>query len=282
MTPVQKRPEKWKTMEVGAIIISPTRELATQISEILEKFLERIPSLKQVLLVEGVTLKEDAENLKKGVNIIVATPGRLQDILSNYSSINLSLCIKSLEFLVLDEADRLLDLGFSATLDSILNYLPRLRRTGLFSATQTKELQQLIRAGLRNPALIVVKEKSNVSTPVNLNNSYTIVQPEHKLSVMIDFIRSIGFKTKYMIFLSTCVCVDYFSQVIQVLLPSINVLALHGKMKSKRYKVFDQFRHAENGILICTDVMARGIDISEINWVLQYDPPSIASSFVHR
>lgn len=127
-----------------------------------------------------------------------------------------------------------------------------------------------------------MKEKSNASTPVNLNNSYTIVQPEHKLSVMIDFIRSIGFKTKYMIFLSTCVCVDYFSQVIQVLLPSINVLALHGKMKSKRYKVFDQFRYAENGILICTDVMARGIDISEINWVLQYDPPSIASSFVHR
>ncbi|KAL6420126.1 hypothetical protein ACFW04_014080 [Cataglyphis niger] len=269
-------------MEIGAIIISPTRELATQISEILEKFLKNIPLLKQVLLVGGVTLKEDAENLKKGVNIIVATPGRLQDILSNYNSINLSLCIKSLEFLVLDEADRLLDLGFSATLDSILSYLPRLRRTGLFSATQTKELQQLIRAGLRNPALIVVKEKSNVSTPVNLNNSYTIVQPEYKLSVMIDFIRSIGFKTKYMIFLSTCACVDYFSRVIQALLPSINVLALHGKMKSKRYKVFDQFRHAENGILICTDVMARGIDISEINWVLQYDPPSTASSFVHR
>ncbi|CAL1685626.1 unnamed protein product [Lasius platythorax] len=279
---LQKRPEKWKTMEIGAIIISPTRELATQISEILGKFLEKIPSLKQVLLVGGVTLKEDAENLNRGVNIIVATPGRLEDILSNCNSINLSLCIKSLEFLVLDEADRLLDLGFSATLDSIFSYLPRLRRTGLFSATQTKELQQLIRAGLRNPAFIIVKEKSNVSTPVNLNNSYTIVQSEHKLSVMIDFIRSIGFKTKYMIFLSTCACVDYFSRVIQVLLPSINVLALHGKMKSKRYKVFDQFRHAENGILICTDVMARGIDISEINWVLQYDPPSTASSFVHR
>ncbi|XP_019882784.2 probable ATP-dependent RNA helicase DDX55 homolog [Camponotus floridanus] len=279
---LQKRPDKWKTIEVGAIIISPTRELATQISEILEKFLEKLPSLKQVLLVGGVTLKEDAENLKKGVNIIVATPGRLEDILSNCSSINLNLCIKSLEFLVLDEADRLLDLGFSATLDSILSYLPRLRRTGLFSATQTKELQQLIRAGLRNPALVVVKEKSNISTPVNLNNSYTIVQPEHKLSIMIDFIRSIGFKTKYMIFLSTCACVDYFSRVIQVLLPSINVLALHGKMKSKRYKIFDEFRQAENGILICTDVMARGIDISEINWVLQYDPPSTASSFVHR
>ncbi|XP_012061748.1 PREDICTED: probable ATP-dependent RNA helicase DDX55 homolog [Atta cephalotes] len=277
---LQKRNEKWKTMEVGAIIVSPTRELAIQISEILEEFLKRIPLLKQVLLVGGVTLQKDAEKLKKGANIIVATPGRLKDILSNY--INLGLCIKSLEFLVLDEADRLLDLGFSATLDSILSYLPRLRRTGLFSATQTKELEQLIRAGLRNPALIVVKEKSNVSTPVNLKNSFTIVQPEYKLPVMIDFIRSVGFKTKYMIFLPTCASVDYFNRVIQTLLPSINVFALHGKMKSKRYKVFDKFRYAENGILICTDVMARGIDISEIDWVLQYDPPSTASSFVHR
>ncbi|XP_011150311.1 probable ATP-dependent RNA helicase DDX55 homolog isoform X2 [Harpegnathos saltator] len=269
-------------MEIGAIIISPTRELATQISEILEKFLKRIPLLKQVLLVGGVTLQEDAEKLKKGVNIIVATPGRLEDILSNCTSIRLSSCVKSLELLILDEADRLLDLGFSTSLDSILSYLPRLRRTGLFSATQTKELQQLIRAGLRNPALIVVKEKSNISTPVNLSNNYIIVQPEHKLSVMIDFIHSKGFDMKYMIFLSTCACVDYFSQIIRTLLPSINVSALHGKMKSKRYKIFDQFRNAQSGILICTDVMARGIDISEVNWVLQYDPPSTASSFVHR
>lgn len=83
-------------MEVGAIVISPTRELATQISEILEKFLKRIPLLKQVLLVGGVTCQEDAERLKKGVNIIVATPGRLEDILSNCTSIYLSLCVKSL------------------------------------------------------------------------------------------------------------------------------------------------------------------------------------------
>ncbi|XP_020293253.1 probable ATP-dependent RNA helicase DDX55 homolog [Pseudomyrmex gracilis] len=280
---LQKRPEKWKPMEVGAIIISPTRELATQISEVLGQFLKLIPSLKEVLLVGGTTPEEDVKKLTKGMNIIVATPGRLEDILSNCKTINLSLCVKSLEFLVLDEADRLLDLGFSVTLNSILSYLPRLRRTGLFSATQTKELQQLIRAGLRNPAIIVIKEKSNVSTPVNLKNSYTIVQAQHKLSIMIDFIRSIGLQqTKYMIFLPTCACVDYFSKVIQALLPSIDVFCLHGKMKSQRFKVFDQFRQAKNGVLICTDVMARGIDISEIQWVLQYDPPSIASNFVHR
>lgn len=279
---LQKRKEKWKPTEIGAIIISPTRELAVQISEVLQKFLENIPGLKQALLVGGTTVAEDADRLKTGANIIVATPGRLEDLLSNCKAISLAAYVKSLEVLILDEADRLLDLGFSATLDTILSYLPRLRRTGLFSATQTKELQQLIRAGLRNPALITVKEKPNVSTPSNLKNNYVIVNAEHKLSVMIDFIEHEGLGSKYMIFLSTCACVDYFSHVIQTMLPSVQVFAIHGKMKNKRYKVFKEFREAESGILICTDVMARGIDISEVDWVLQYDPPCSASSFVHR
>ncbi|KOC59272.1 ATP-dependent RNA helicase DDX55 [Habropoda laboriosa] len=212
---LQKRKEKWKPTEVGAIIISPTRELAVQINEVLQKFLNNIPDLKQVLLVGGATITEDAEKLKAAANIIVATPGRLEDIFSNCKSINMAMRVKSLEILILDEADRLLDLGFSATLDTILSYLPRLRRTGLFSATQTKELQQLIRAGLRNPALITVKEKANISTPSNLKNNYVIVNTEYKLSIMIDFIQREGTNKKYMIFLSTCACVDYFSHVIQ-------------------------------------------------------------------
>ncbi|XP_076640675.1 putative ATP-dependent RNA helicase DDX55 homolog [Halictus rubicundus] len=279
---LQKQKETWKPTEVGAIIISPTRELAIQIHEVLQKFLNNLPHLKQMLLVGGVTIAEDAERLKGGANIIVATPGRLEDILSNCKSINLAARVKSLEILILDEADRLLDLGFSTSLDTILSYLPRLRRTGLFSATQTKELQQLIRAGLRNPALISVKEKANISTPSNLVNNYTIVNVEYKFSTMIDFIQRKGTNLKYMIFLSTCACVDYFSHIVQEMLPSVKVLAIHGKMKNKRYKIFDEFRRIESGILICTDVMARGVDISEINWVLQYDPPCSASSFVHR
>lgn len=279
---LQKRNEKWKPTEIGAIIISPTRELAVQISEILQKFLNNIPGLKQVLLVGGTTIAIDANKIQAGTNIIVATPGRLEDMLCNCKSINLIACVKSLEILILDEADRLLDLGFSATLDTILSYLPRLRRTGLFSATQTKELQQLIRAGLRNPTLITVKEKPNISTPSNLKNNYVIVNAEYKLSIMIDFIRHKGINLKYMIFLSTCACVDYLSHIIQIMLPSIQVFAIHGKMKSKRYKVFNDFRSTESGILICTDVMARGIDILEVDWVLQYDPPCSASSFVHR
>lgn len=116
--------------------------------------------------------------------------------------------------LVLDEADRLLDLGFSNSINAILSFLPRLRRTGLFSATQTKELQQLIRAGLRNPTLVAVKEKSSVSTPINLSNNYAIVNSENKLATMIEFIKKEGFNMKYMIFFSTCACVEYFSHVL--------------------------------------------------------------------
>ena len=116
--------------------------------------------------------------------------------------------------LVLDEADRLLDLGFSTTINTILSFLPRLRRTGLFSATQTKELQQLIRAGLRNPTFVSVKENASISTPVNLSNNYAIVSPEDKLATLVEFIKKKGFSMKYMIFFSTCACVDYFSAVI--------------------------------------------------------------------
>lgn len=279
---LQKRKEKWKPTEIGGIIISPTRELAIQINEVLQKFLNNIPNLKQILLVGGTTIAEDADRLKAGANIIVATPGRLEDILSNCKIINLAGYVKSLEILILDEADRLLDLGFSTTLDTILLYLPRLRRTGLFSATQTKELQHLIRAGLRNPSLITVKEKPNISTPSNLKNNFVIVNTEYKFSTMIDFIQHKGTNLKYMIFLSTCACVDYFNHIVQAMLPSVQVFAIHGKMKNKRHKIFNEFRNIKNGILICTDVMARGIDILEMDWVLQYDPPCSASNFIHR
>ncbi|KAG8039021.1 hypothetical protein G9C98_003328 [Cotesia typhae] len=213
---LQKRNEEWKTTEIGGIIISPTRELATQISEVLDKFLINIPKLKQILLVGGTTVKEDAIKLKKGAHIIIATPGRLEDIFSNCKDVDLGKAVKSLELLVLDEADRLLDSGFSKAINTILSHLPRLRRTGLFSATQTKEVQQFIRAGLRYPIIITVTEKSSVSTPALLNNYYAIVEPDQKFATLVNFIKSTGINRKYMIFFSTCACVDYFSDVLKL------------------------------------------------------------------
>lgn len=183
--------------------------------------------------------------------------------------------------LVLDEADRLLDLGFANCLNVILSYLPRQRRTALFSATQTKEISDLIRAGMRNPVIVSVTEKKSVSTPLMLQNYFLLVEPEYKLIKLINFIKHNDVQ-KCMLFLPTCACVDYWNAVLKRILDKMPVMALHGKMKEKRNKVLKLFRSASKAMLLCTDVLARGIDVPEVDWVFQWDPPSNASAFVHR
>ncbi|XP_059612514.1 probable ATP-dependent RNA helicase DDX55 homolog [Phlebotomus argentipes] len=274
----------WKKTEIGAIVISPTRELATQTSEVLRSFLEHseMSIFTQKLLVGGNSVEEDIESLRsRGALVLICTPGRLEDLLERKGQLNLAARVKSLEILILDEADRLLDLGFTATINTILSYLPRQRRTGLFSATQTKEVTDLMRAGLRNPVVVSVREKASTSTPVLLQNYYIIVPAAEKLLHLLAFIRQKNIQ-KSMLFLPTCACVEYWSQVFPRLLKNTNILALHGKMKKQRGKILNRFRDASNAMLLCTDVLARGVDIPEVDWVLQWDPPSNAASFVHR
>ncbi|XP_010220449.1 PREDICTED: ATP-dependent RNA helicase DDX55 isoform X2 [Tinamus guttatus] len=239
-----RREEKLKKMQVGALIITPTRELAIQIDEVLSHFTKHFPQFSQILLIGGRNPMEDVEKFKEhGGHIIVATPGRLEDLFRRKADgLDLASCVKSLDVLVLDEADRLLDMGFEASLNTILDFLPKQRRTGLFSATQTQEVENLVRAGLRNPVRISVKEKgvaaSNTQkTPTRLENYYMICKADEKFNQLVHFLR---------------------------------------QHKQEKHLVFF------SGILVCTDVMARGIDIPEVHWVLQYDPPSSASAFVHR
>ncbi|KAL7848141.1 hypothetical protein AOLI_G00228590 [Acnodon oligacanthus] len=283
-----KREEKLKKMQVGALIITPTRELAVQISEVMGQFLEEFPQYRQILLIGGNNPIEDVEKFKTyGANIMIGTPGRLEDMFRRKADgLDLASCVKALDVLVLDEADRLLDMGFEASLNTILGYLPKQRRTGLFSATQTQELEKLVRAGLRNPVRITVKEKgvaasSEQKTPARLSNYYTICRTEDKFNTLVAFLRQHKHE-KQLVFFSTCACVEYFGKALEVLVKNVNILCIHGKMKDKRNKIFTEFRELRSGILVCTDVMARGIDIPDVNWVLQYDPPSSASSFVHR
>ncbi|XP_036021336.1 ATP-dependent RNA helicase DDX55 isoform X1 [Mus musculus] len=200
--------------------------------------------------------------------------------------LDLASCVKSLDVLVLDEADRLLDMGFEASINTILEFLPKQRRTGLFSATQTQEVENLVRAGLRNPVRISVKEKgvaasSTQKTPSRLENHYMICKADEKFNQLVHFLRSRQ-QEKHLVFFSTCACVEYYGKALEALLKKVKILCIHGKMKYKRNKIFMEFRKLQSGILVCTDVMARGIDIPEVNWVLQYDPPSNASAFVHR
>ncbi|XP_018565596.1 probable ATP-dependent RNA helicase DDX55 homolog [Anoplophora glabripennis] len=277
--------ENWKKHQVGAIVLSPTRELALQTKNVLEQLLTSVKNLTQILFVGGNSVDEDILNFKRnGGNIVICTPGRLEDLLTRRQDINLSSHVKTLEILVLDEADRLLDLGFQNSIDTILSYLPRQRRTGLFSATQTKEVENLIRAGLRNPVLVSVSAKAAQSTPELLENYYIITKNDGKLASLICFLEAKHVQ-KAMLFLPTCATVDYWARVFPHILPKkldLPVMAIHGKMKVKRNKVLENFRNASKALLLCTDVMARGIDIPEMDWVLQWDPPANASAFVHR
>ncbi|XP_075885693.1 ATP-dependent RNA helicase DDX55 [Nelusetta ayraudi] len=283
-----KREEKLKKMQVGALVITPTRELALQISEVMQCFIEKFPQFTQALLIGGSNPIEDVQKLKDhGANILIATPGRLEDMFRRKpDGLDLACAVRSLDVLVLDEADRLLEMGFEASLNTILGYLPKQRRTGLFSATQTQELEKLVRAGLRNPVRIAVKEKgvaatATQKTPSRLSNYYTICRAEDKFNSLVTFLRQHKHE-KQLVFFSTCACVEYFGRALESLIKKVTVHLIHGKMKHKRNKIFADFRAVKSGILVCTDVMARGIDIPDVNWVLQYDPPSSASAFVHR
>uniref|UniRef100_A0A8C4WJL9 ATP-dependent RNA helicase n=1 Tax=Gopherus evgoodei TaxID=1825980 RepID=A0A8C4WJL9_9SAUR len=283
-----RREEKLKKMQVGAIVITPTRELAVQIDEVLSHFTKHFPQFSQILLIGGRNPVEDIEKFKEhGGNIVIATPGRLEDMFRRKADgLDLASCVKSLDVLVLDEADRLLDMGFEASLNTILDFLPKQRRTGLFSATQTQEVENLVRAGLRNPVRIAVKEKgvaasSTQKTPTRLENYYMICKADEKFNQLVHFLRQHK-QEKHLVFFSTCACVEYYGKALESFVKNVKIMCIHGKMKHKRNKIFTEFRKLPSGILVCTDVMARGIDIPEVNWVLQYDPPSSASAFVHR
>ncbi|XP_054075596.1 ATP-dependent RNA helicase DDX55 isoform X3 [Rissa tridactyla] len=206
-----RREEKLKKMQVGAIIITPTRELAIQIDEVLSHFTKHFPKFSQILLIGGRNPMEDVEKFKeRGGNIIVATPGRLEDLFRRKADgLDLASYVKSLDVLVLDEADRLLDMGFEASLNTILDFLPKQRRTGLFSATQTQEVENLVRAGLRNPVRISVKEKgvaaSNTQkTPTRLENYYMICKADEKFNQLVHFLRQHK-QEKHLVFFSAFV-----------------------------------------------------------------------------
>lgn len=283
-----KRSYPWTKGEVGALVISPTRELASQIASVFSPFLP--PSLSLALLIGGRDILSDVALVnEQGAQVIVATPGRLVDLLCR-SDCQLAPAVRSLEVLVLDEADRLLELGFEQSINTVFSYLPKQRRTGLFSATLTQDVKGLIRAGMRNPVTITVREKHSSSgahsdltpTPKTLHNYYLVSTAETKMAQLFTLLKQLHDK-KIIVFFATCASVSYFAMLTKRFLPSsATVLALHGRMHSKRQKCFDTFSSSSSAVLMCTDVMARGVDFPLVDWVIQFDPPSSTKAFVHR
>ncbi|KAL4450591.1 hypothetical protein ABPG77_000947 [Micractinium sp. CCAP 211/92] len=291
-----------KRNQVGAVIVSPTRELARQIYEVARPFIMTVPWLRALLLVGGTDPSADVAAFKDGGgHVLVGTPGRLDDVMQRCTFMDL----RTVEVLVLDEADRLLDMGFKAQLDAIMQRLPRQRRTGLFSATQTEAVEALARAGLRNPVRVNVAVAlaqptcgkltftydsapggcdELQRTPSTLQIQYTVCKATQKLPQLLAFLKEHQ-SEKVIVYFLTCACVDYMSVVFPRLTQSKGVViwALHGKMKQAvRASTLSAFADASAGVLLCTDVAARGLDIPDVQWIVQFDPPQDPNSFVHR
>ncbi|KAK3297941.1 ATP-dependent rRNA helicase SPB4 [Chaetomium fimeti] len=303
-----------KRHHVQAIIISPTRELASQIYNVLVSFIkfhapsaDLLPHTKgdekrpattdpvvvPQLLVGGTTkAAEDLSTfLRLSPNILIGTPGRLAELLS---SPYVKAPSSSFEVLVMDEADRLLDLGFSQELTRILGYLPKQRRTGLFSASLSEAVERLITVGLLYPHKITVRVKSlrdggivqERKTPMSLQMSYLVTPTSQKIPALCQLLERLEPRpSRSIVFFSTCFAVKYFARVLHgVLPPGFSTVSLHGKLEPQvREKNFERFVNATSPtVLLTTDIAARGLDIPQVDLVVQHDPPTDTKVFIHR
>lgn len=243
--------------------------------------------LSVLLLIGGTEVHEDMAQFRNhGGHIVVATPGRLDDIMNR---MGMQFKVKELEVLVLDEADRLLDLGFHVSITNIISRLPKQRRTGLFSATLTRQVNELLKAGLRNPSKISVKvedksTKKSLTTPVTLTNYYYSCNAEEKLELLVQFLKAHP-DEKVIVFFVTTASVNYFWKVFEALklLNNRDIYSLHGQIPhKKRNQIYKKFVQPGKSILFTTDVAARGLDFDDIDWVVQFDPPQDPNFFVHR
>ncbi|KAG9286965.1 hypothetical protein G9A89_001203 [Geosiphon pyriformis] len=282
--------------ELGALVITPTRELALQISSVFSIFLKdsTIP-LTHALFIGGTSniLEDQSRFLEIGPDIVIGTPGRLEDLIAGRNSVRSLTDTREFEILVLDEADRLLDMGFSQSLNNIIAYLPRQRRTGLFSATMTDGMTEIVRTGLRNPVKIKVKvedlhSKDEQRIPSTLEISYVVCEPHQKLSQLWRFLKSEKIAKKYIIYFATCASVDYFYKILSNMpqFKSFLIHSLHGQMKPKRrsatYQAFLNIPRTSPALLLCTDVAARGLDLPDVDVVIQMDAPQDPKVFAHR
>lgn len=270
--------ERWTSEDgLAAIIISPTRELAFQIFEVLRQVGKK--HLFSAGLITGGK-KEFAGEQERIVrmNILVATPGRLLQHFEQTSGFDAS----QLQLLILDEADRILDMGFKTQLDSILNYLPSDRQTFLFSATQTKSIKDLARLSLNHPEYIAVHANDDEVTPKQLIQNYILVPLHHKLDILYSFIKT-HLKSKMIIFFSTCAQVRYIYECFSSMQPGIVLLSLHGKVKQeKRTIIYNDFLKRSSACMLATDIAARGLDFPNVDWVVQADAPEDAAMYIHR
>lgn len=269
--------QRWSNADgLGALVISPTRELSMQIFDVLRS-IGATHTFSAGLVIGGKDLKHEQDRLRK-MNILIATPGRLLQHLDQTVGFDVS----NLQVLVLDEADRILDMGFANTLNAILEHLPP-RQTLLFSATQTRRVKDLARLSLNDPEFVAADaEDTTTLTPKHLEQFYMVVDLPRKLNVLFSFLRT-HTQSKILVFMSSCRQVQFAFEVFCKLRPGLPLMALHGKQKQpRRLKIFDDFRRSKHAALFATDIAARGLDFPAVDWVVQVDAPDSRDTYVHR
>jgi ATP-dependent RNA helicase DDX10/DBP4 len=269
--------KRWTEYDgLGALVLSPTRELAIQIFEVLRK-VGRNHTFSAGLVIGGKPLQEERERLGR-MNILVATPGRMLQHMDQTAEFD----IGNLQMLVLDEADRIMDMGFQGTVDAIVEHLPKDRQTLLFSATQTKKVSDLARLSLRNPEFVSAHEGADSATPSTLEQNYVVTPLPEKLDTLWSFIRA-NLKKKMLVFLSSGKQVRFIYEAFRHLQPGVPLLHLHGRQKqTARLDITSRFSSSKYVCLFATDVAARGLDFPAVDWVVQLDCPEDADTYIHR
>lgn len=269
--------KKWTRLDgVGALVISPTRELAYQIYETLRK-MGHFHDFSAGLIIGGQNLKFERKRMDQ-INILICTPGRLLQHMDENPLFDCS----HLQVLILDEADRCLDMGFETTMNAIIENLPPERQTLLFSATQTKSVKDLARLSLKFPTYVAPHEQAATVTPDSLQQSYIVCEIDEKIGILWSFIRN-HLKQKVLVFMATCKQVKYIYELFCKLRPGVSLLALYGTLhQEKRERIYNEFCRKSNVVLFATDLASRGLDFPRVNWVIQMDCPEDVETYIHR
>ncbi|MEM5557179.1 DEAD/DEAH box helicase [Aliarcobacter cryaerophilus] len=269
---LNKNYSKDKKSVVKALILTPTRELATQVGQSVEVYGKYLP-FKSAVIFGGVGINPQKAILKKGIDIITATPGRLLDLVSQDC-----LDLSKVEFLVLDEADRMLDMGFIHDIKKILSILPKQRQNLLFSATFSPEIKKLADGLLKTPVLIEVSKANSTSHKVEQTVHH--VDKERKKELLIHLLNKNSWK-QVLVFTRTKHGANKLSEAL--IKDKITSAAIHGnKSQGARTKALDDFKSGTVRVLVATDIAARGIDIDQLPHVINFELPNVPEDYVHR
>lgn len=258
---------------IFALVLTPTRELAFQIDEQF-KALGSAIGIKTAVVVGGVDIMGQSIMLAKKPHVIIATPGRLIDHLEKTKGFTL----RTLKFLVMDEADRILNMDFEAEVDKILKVIPRERQTFLFSATMTKKVKKLQRAALRNPVKCAVNTKYH--TVDKLQQYYLFIPAKEKDCYLVSVLNEHA-GNSFIVFCSTCANTQRTAVLLRNL--GFTAIPLHGQMtQPKRLGALHKFKSKSRSILLATDVASRGLDIPHVDFVINFDIPTHSKDYIHR